>query len=57
MLSFDFNTYCENEINIDINKKEEIKDKLYKSSMTGWLDRIDKSLVEDIKRKYGGREK
>lgn len=50
MLSFDFNTYCENEINIDINKKDEIKDKLYKSSMTGWLDRIDKSLVEDIKR-------
>ena len=50
MLSFDFNTYCENEINIDINKRDEIKDKLYKSNMTGWLDRIDNMLVEDIKR-------
>lgn len=50
MLSFDFNTYCENEVKIDINNRNEIKDKLYKSNMTGWLDKIDVMLVEDIKR-------
>lgn len=50
MLSFDFNTYCDNEVKIDINNRNEIKDKLYKSNMTGWLDKIDNMLVEDIKR-------
>lgn len=49
MLSFDFNTYYDNKINIDENKKKELKDKLYNSNMTGWLDRIDDSLVKDIK--------
>lgn len=49
MLKFDFNTYCENKINIDKNQKKEIKDKLYNSNMTGWLDNIDSNLVNDIK--------
>lgn len=49
MLSFDFNAYCENKIKIDKDKKVEIKEKLYNSNMTGWLDKVDNNLINDIK--------
>ena len=49
MIKFDFNTYYEYKINIDNKDREDIKDKLYNSNMTGWLDRIDNNLVKDIK--------
>lgn len=49
MLRFDFNTYCENKIKIDKDKKVEIKEKLYNSNMTGWLDKVDNNLINDIK--------
>ena len=49
MLNFDFNTYYKYDINRDEDLKKEIKDKLYNSSMTGWLNRIDADLVSKIK--------
>lgn len=49
MLNFDFNTYYKYDINKDEKLKEEIKDKLYNSNMTGWLNRIDADLVAKIK--------
>lgn len=49
MLKFDFISYYDNKINIDEKTKEDLKNKLYNSNMTGWLDRIDENLVKDIK--------
>lgn len=49
MLSFDFDTYYKYEIKKDENLKKEIKEKLYNSNMTGWLNEIDVNLVSKIK--------
>ncbi len=47
MISFDFKSMCHIDKTL-LNRKEEILDKFKNSYMTGWVRKIDNSLVEDI---------
>lgn len=53
MIKFDFNTYVDSFIKKDkynslMSKKDEIINKLTKSDMTGWRNKIDSKLVDEI---------
>ena len=54
MLKYDFHTYVDSFIDTNkyqelMNKKNEIIEKFNKSDMIGWTERVDDSLINDIK--------
>ena len=54
MLKYDFHTYVDSFIDTNkyqelMNKKNEIIEKFNKSDMIGWTERVDDSLIKDIK--------
>ena len=54
MLKCDYSTYVksfidQNEYNELMNKKDEIVQKLNESTMSGWTEKIEDSLIEDLK--------
>ncbi len=54
MLKYDFNTYVDkfidnNEYQKLMDKKEEVMNKFQENKMTGWTERIEDALIEEIK--------
>ena len=54
MLKYDFNTYVDkfidsNEYQKLMNKKEEIMKKFQENKMTGWTEKVEDALIEEIK--------